>query len=104
MLIRFKMTLLVMKIEFHWLLIARKRKTGTQILNRGIPVSSPQMLRLSDNLNKHIYFAEAARKRYEALTALQQLAATFQAESDGKHFSLLLGVNSLIHQYQCFTK
>ena len=64
MLKRLEMALLALKIEFHWLLIVKKRKTGTQMLDSGIPVISPQMLHLSNSLNKHINLAEAARKRY----------------------------------------
>ena len=66
----FEMRLVAFRIEWHWWFIMRGRKRGNRLIDAGTPLTSPELLRLSNNITEHGLKAMEAQKRYEDLAGI----------------------------------
>lgn len=64
-----KLTLLAAAIEYHWRLAMRCRRDGNRRLERGEPLSSEAMLRLSGRIDEHSCALARLQESYKRLSA-----------------------------------
>lgn len=65
---KIEMQLLAFKIEWHWFFIIRGRKKGYRLLDKGLPFTSKEILRLSERLDYHCNRVNLLTNRYRELT------------------------------------
>lgn len=63
------MNLLAVKIEWHWWHIMRDRRCGNRLIDRGEPLTSKRLIRLSKRITRHGISALAFTQKYENLMA-----------------------------------
>ncbi len=67
---KWKLIMLAAIIEWHWLWIKAGRNKGNTMLEHGVPLSSPKLLRLSRRITRRGMKAMRATQRYEDLCGL----------------------------------
>lgn len=72
-----KLRWLALIIEHHWAFIAKDRRKGCLMMAEGIPLSSPQMLSLSNHIAKHCFMAMVAQNKYKNLCGLKDLLVRY---------------------------
>lgn len=57
--------LLAFRIEYHWWYILRYRKRGIGMIERGVALSSPELIKLSQKITRHGMVALRLQDEYE---------------------------------------
>ena len=57
--------LLACRIEWHWWFIQRWKKRGIRMIERGTPLTSPELIRLSQKITRHGMVALRLQDEYE---------------------------------------
>ena len=56
---------LACRIEYHWWHIMRHRKCGTGMIESGVALSSPELIKLSQKITRHGMVALRLQDEYE---------------------------------------
>lgn len=57
--------LLACRIEWHWWFIQRWKKRGIRMIERGTPLTSPELIRLSQKITRHGMVALHLQNKFE---------------------------------------
>ena len=56
---------LACRIEYHWWYILRYRKRGIGMIESGVALSSPELIKLSQKITRHGMVARRLQNEYE---------------------------------------